>query len=268
MILKRALQSTLLVGSISFCSTFLYVGAKYPEQVPVFIDNLGNLFQSSDATIEIESSKPLNVKPIYKEGAPSVTLNVPHIRQLPELPRGCEVTSLAMMLQEAGIRVTKMELANAIAKDKTPYLAKADGIHWGNPHEGFVGSMADATKPGYGVYIEPLIALAEEYIPNRVVNFTGQQPERILKHVSNGRPVLVITNTTFAPLSASEWFTVQTNDGPIPFTMKMHAVVITGYEPGWIIVNDPLSKTREQRIPANNFWLAWEEMGSQALSYL
>lgn len=57
--------------------------------------------------------------------------NVPFIQQLPELDRGCEVTSLAMMLQYAGITVDKMKLANEIKK--VDFMN--DGVR-GNPNEG------------------------------------------------------------------------------------------------------------------------------------
>ena len=82
--------------------------------------------------------------------------NVPFIQQLPELDRGCEVTSLAMILQYAGITVDKMKLANEIKK--VDFMN--DGVR-GNPNEGFVGNIYTFSESGYGVYHGPLFQLAK-----------------------------------------------------------------------------------------------------------
>lgn len=62
--------------------------------------------------------------------------DVPFIKQLPELPRGCEVTSLAMLLQYKGVQVDKMQLASEI--HRVPF--EQNGVR-GNPYEGFVGNI-------------------------------------------------------------------------------------------------------------------------------
>ena len=73
------------------------------------------------------------IKPPIK---PEQQLNVPIENQMPDLPNGCEVTSLAMLLNYYGINVTKEDLAQKIA-----HVSSYDGNYRGNPNKGFVGYM-------------------------------------------------------------------------------------------------------------------------------
>lgn len=54
-------------------------------------------------------------------------INVPLIAQRPELPSGCEVTSLAMALKFYGVNVSKTTLANKMPYDSTKLVRNADG---------------------------------------------------------------------------------------------------------------------------------------------
>ena len=104
-------------------------------------------------TVKLESAKvvyKLNNEPF------NVRLDVPLVNQMdaPTLFNGCEVTSLAMLLQFNGKRVTKNELANNLST--TPI--EQNGLH-GNPDKAFVGSIS-GDSPGLGVNHAPIAKLA------------------------------------------------------------------------------------------------------------
>ncbi|MBZ6021743.1 C39 family peptidase [Bacillus cereus] len=189
--------------------------------------------------------------------------NVPLIRQLPELDRGCEVTSLAMMLQYAGVSVDKMTLANEIKK--VDFID--DGVR-GNPNEGFVGNIYTFSESGYGVYHGPLFQLAEKYLPNKAVDLTGKNIEEIYKSVKAGKPVVMITNATFAPLDEAEFTTWETNSGDVSITYNEHCVVLIGYDQESVYIRDPLEDSLDVKVPRETFEQAWVQMGSQAISYV
>lgn len=197
----------------------------------------------------------------------SALIDAPLFSQLPELPRGCEVTSLAMLLNHAGIKADKMTLAKQIKKNPTPYRVDNGKVFYGHPNEGFVGDMYTKTKPGYGVYHKPIKELAEMYLPNQIVDLTGQSFEEIYKYLSKGTPVWVITNTTFRVLPPSEFVEWQTPQGPIKITYREHSVLITGYDDRYIYFNDPLTGTKNKKAPKSEFINAWIQMGKQAIAY-
>lgn len=202
----------------------------------------------------------LNDSPLQKQ----VQLEVNVIEQYPELPRGCEVTSLAMLLQYYEIKVNKMELADKIKRDPTPYQKTEDGIYFGNPASGFVGDMYSLENPGYGVYHKPVAELARHYAGEQVKDFSGGYFFEVLKHLSEERPVWVIINTTYKKLPSSQFTTWQTPSGEISITRKEHAVVLTGYDDKYIYFSDPLKK--EKKAPIESFEEAWVQMGKQAIT--
>ncbi|PEQ44350.1 hypothetical protein CN468_29735 [Bacillus cereus] len=189
--------------------------------------------------------------------------NVPFIKQLPELPRGCEVTSLAMLLQYKGVQVDKMQLASEIYR--VPF--EQNGLR-GNPYEGFVGNIYTKEEPGYGVYNQPIFNLAEKYVPEKVVNLTGRDVQDMYKVVSSGSPVWVIINTTFKPLAESSFETWKTSSGEVKITYFEHSVVVIGYDQNFVYVNDPLKNNPRLAVPRTEFEKAWEQMGKQAITIL
>lgn len=195
-------------------------------------------------------------------------LEVPLILQNPELPRGCEVTSLAMLLQYAGVSVDKMTLAREIKKDPAPYQVKKGKVYFGNPYNGFVGNMYTLREPGYGVYHGPVRELLEKYLPGRTIDLTGCTFEEILLFISEGVPVWVVANATFAPLAPSEFQTWHTPQGPVEITYREHAVLLTGYDAECVYFNDPRFNVVNKRASRPKFAAAWEQMGRQAVTYL
>ncbi|WP_075982660.1 C39 family peptidase [Bacillus massilinigeriensis] len=198
----------------------------------------------------------------------TVLINAEVISQMPELPRGCEVTSLAMLLNYSGVDVDKMTLAKKIEKDPTPYREENGKIYFGNPNDGFVGDMYTFENPGLGVYHSPIKQLAEIYLPNRIKDLTGSDFQELKIHLSDRRPVWVIINTAYKKLPAEYFETWYTKKGKIKITYKEHSVLITGYDSQYVYFNDPLTGEKNQKAPLKDFEQAWIQMGRQAITYL
>ena len=199
-----------------------------------------------------------------------VKLDVPLVNQLDDskggrvLMSGCEVASLAMILQNAGVKVTKEKLQDACP---TVPLVDDKGLH-GNPNKAFVGAMEGSPDGGvgYSVYHAPITALAQDYLLNRsfkVVDLTGCSFTVLLKEIASGNPAWVITTTTMQPdLIAEEW---ETPDGPKTVNWALHCVVLTGFDDKHVFINDPYGYDKNVPYDRNGFEQAWKLMGSQAV---
>lgn len=194
----------------------------------------------------------------------NILLHAPILGQLPQLENGCEVTSLAMLLQYEHISVSSTTLAKQIARDPTPLVINQNGhiASWGNPNDGFVGSIT-GRKPGFGVFHHPIALLLARYEPHQALDLTGTNWDTLLQVVKSGRPVIAWTTIYLAPVT--NFVTWNSPSGPIHTTLFEHAVLLVGYNDTQVFINNPLTDSF-QSVPMAAFRESWIQMGRQAVT--
>lgn len=214
----------------------------------------------------IEDNKP-KMELVNQVSSPNknTLLNVPLIKQNPELRYGCEVTSLTMVLNYAGVKVNKMELYRNIQKDLDPLVRKNGNIiKWGDPSIGFVGDMT-GKKPGYAVFDKPMEDLVNKYLPERAVNLTKYPFHDLEKHVQNGYPIVVWTTGDYR--LPDRWESWEHKEKIIKTPLDLHAVVLVGFSKNHVYLNDPLSGRKNVKVDKKTFIKSWHALKSRAISY-
>ena len=199
-------------------------------------------------------------------GKDSTKISVKQIFQMPDLPRGCEVVSLLMLLDHAGFYVDKVEIVDKLRKNPNTYKEDSEQIFFGHPNNGFVGDIYTFQNPGLGVYHWPIYEVAEKYLEKNIINMTGVNFDDLLYHIDMGYPIWVLVNAKYRHLPEDLWQTWKTEDGIIEITKWMHSVILTGYDKQYVYFNDPLGK--HNKAKRNDFIDAWNQMGKQAISYI
>lgn len=157
-------------------------------------------------------------------------LSVPLIAQRPELPTGCEITAVTMMLQAVGQSVDKVSLAHEMPYDD----ADCD--------KGFVGDPF--TDDGNSIYPPALLPLVRHYAGS-AKDLTGVPLTTLFQQLDAGYPVVV-------------W--VGEYDG-----FHTHALVLTGYDDQTVTVND--CWTDEETVLSHQaFETIWQNKQNRALS--
>lgn len=190
-------------------------------------------FDSASTTIEETTSAPLPTK------SPSKTLPVSCILQEPELPSGCEVTSLAIVLNYLGISTDKCDLADH-------YLVTAP-IGSASLHTAFAGNARDPYA--YGCYSEVLVNTANQYLTNagnptmNVKNLSGNDFYSLFDELELGYPVIIWGTENMKPAGDAISWTVDGTE--CTWKYGQHCLVLTGYnyDNKTVTIADPLRGT-------------------------
>lgn len=195
------------------------------------------------------------IKASERENTHTAYIPVQWISQYPELPTGCEVTSLTMLMNYYGYHVTKTKMASE-------YLPIGEGDFW----EKFVGNPF--SEQGFGCYARPIVKAANQYfreknIKARAVNISNSSFESLLDYVRMGIPVMVWNTMNMLPsYDSRSW---ETEKGTVTWRAPEHCVVLIGYDLAarTVWVADPTMGIVKRDMDL--FQQRYEELYSQAV---
>ncbi|WP_114570889.1 C39 family peptidase [Exiguobacterium flavidum] len=188
----------------------------------------------------------------YVREAERKLLGVKHISQLPEMPMGCEITSLTMSLNYKGHRLDKMSMAKQMK-----YSSRFD------PTEGFSGSpyRIQADHIYQSIFPQALIKTAKKYRKDSSV-FTGASSVMIEREVRKGNPVIAYVTYQFkAPVKKTYRF----NGKAMRLVENMHVLVVSGVDRQYFYVTDPIDTHSRYAVDKTTFIKRFDSTGRMAL---
>ena len=186
----------------------------------------------------------VNTERESQEGTHQIT-GVPLILQMPELPTGCEVTALTMMLHYYGFSVSKTTMASTylptVAFETT---VGEDGKTYGpDMNRYFVGDPFSYW--GFICGTKAIVRAANRYLTKmgsdlQAVSFTGISLEELYSRIDNNQPVLVWVTVDMKDRDKTQgWYT---DKGEwISWSEDDHGAVLTGYTAETVTLCDPIS---------------------------
>lgn len=181
------------------------------------------------------------------------------IFQNPELPTGCEVTSLCEVLVYYGFNIDKVTLADN-------YLPKYYNNE-GNTSDAFIGNPH--LESGWGCEASVITVTANSYLSEiksnyLAVDLTGTEFKNVLQNIPTGQPLIVWTTSGLqTPNFQTYW---QTQNGKnFTFSPGEHCVVVYGYDisNNIVYVADPL--VGNTTLPLDSFENIYNQMGKQVV---
>ena len=166
------------------------------------------------------------------------------IEQYPELPTGCEITALTMVLNYYGYQVNKVTMAlDYMPKVQAEFYRSEDGRLMGPDLENFfVGDPTEET--GYICGTGAIVTAANRYLADVGSDLTAAamknvQPEKLYDLIDQGTPVVIWCTINMEDRAETDgWYR---EDGTyMEWSTNDHGAVLIGYDEDTVTVADPI----------------------------
>ena len=244
------------------CTIYTHVPCGYGEDMVVDVNvewNFDGIVSNRDFDgITLNAKLPIGEK--YANLKSSVQNDTTVILQRPELPEGCEVTSLAILLNSIGHTVSHTYLADNFLPQGEVGKTSFYKANVGNPRNG---------GRAYGCYAPVIVKTANNYLYEydsfyRAYDLTGYDVKELYYQLSQGHSAVTWITMDFADTYVKSPWNI---DGEkLYWKYPLHCVVVTGYdmEKGEVYICDPLKKN-PVTVKMELFEERWRQMESQAV---
>ena len=166
------------------------------------------------------------------------------IEQYPELPTGCEITAMTMVLNYYGYNVDKVTMAmDYMPKVQAEFYRSEDGRLMGPDLENFfVGDPTEET--GYICGTGAIVTAANRYLADVGSDLTAAamknaQPEKLYDLIDQGTPVVIWCTINMEDRAETDgWYR---EDGTyMEWSTNDHGAVLIGYDDDTVTVADPI----------------------------
>lgn len=197
----------------------------------------------------------------------SVYIDMENVLQLPELPVGCEITALTILLRYCGFDADKTDLARNYLPKGVNYRTEDGKVYKDSFFDYFIG---DPFSRGYGCFANAIEKAANAYIADHgggftVKNISGAHPDVLYDYLAAGTPVLCwATDGMIEPEYYETWYDYDTGE-QLDWYLNEHCFVLAGFNMSGDLVtlNDPMKGIIDYNI--NRFETRYEQMHRQAI---
>lgn len=198
----------------------------------------------------------------------SVYIDMKNILQNPELPVGCEITALTILLNYWGFDADKCDMAKNYLPISSGRYKYEDGKTYKDSFfDYFIG---DPFSRGYGCFSNAIEKAANSYINQHgggftVKNISGCSPDTLYGYVEDNIPVLVwATDGMIEPEYYETWYDIDTGE-QLDWYLNEHCAVLVGFDidNNTITLNDPMKGIIDYNI--DKFETRFAQMHSQAI---
>lgn len=198
----------------------------------------------------------------------SVYIDMENVLQNPELPVGCEITALTILLRHYGFDAEKTDMAKNYLPTSWGNARTVDGkLYKDSFFDYFIG---DPFSRGYGCFSPAIEKAANKYISSHgggytVKNISGCHPDTLYEYLIAGTPVLCwATDGMIEPEYYETWYDNATGE-KLDWYLNEHCFVLAGFNiaNSTVTLNDPMKGIIDYNI--DKFEIRFKQMYSQAI---